>query len=91
MDKAVHAPMEMMHKKVVRDIAKAIDHTYYGASIENVFYSEAVIDDTDIVSTIIIEGANGSHYVAQETNMHEYEMLGWVMHQFLKFLREEAL
>jgi len=35
-----HAPIEMMHKKVVRDIAKAVDHAYYGASMENVSCSE---------------------------------------------------
>ena len=91
MDKIEHAPMEMMHKKVVRDIAKAIDNTYYGASIENVSYSETIKGGTDIVSTISIDGANGSHYVAQETNMHEYEILDWIMHQFLRFLREESL
>ncbi len=91
MDKAAHAPMEMMHKKVVRDIAKAIDHTYYGASIEDVSYSETIRDGTDIVSTISFDGANGSHYVAQETNLHEYELLDWLMHQFLRFLREESL
>lgn len=91
MDKAAHAPMEMMHKKVVRDIAKAIDHTYYGASIEDVSYSETIRDGTDIVSTISIDGANGSHFVAQEANLHEYELLDWVMHQFLRFLREESL
>jgi hypothetical protein len=91
MDNTAHAPMEMMHKKVVRDITKAIDHTYYGASIEDVSYSETIKDGTDIVSTISIEGANGSHFVAQETNMPEYEMLDWIMHQFLRFLREESL
>lgn len=91
MDKVAHAPMEMMHKKVVRDIAKAIDHTYYGASIEDVSYSETIRDGTDIVSTISIDGANGSHFVAQETNLHEYELLDWLMHQFLRFLREESL
>ena len=91
MDKAAHAPMEMMHKKAVRDIAKAIDHTYYGASIEDVSYSETIRDGTDIVSTISFDGANGSHYVVQETNLHEYEFLDWVMHQFLRFLREESL
>lgn len=91
MHKVSHAPMEMMHKKVVGDIAKAIDHTYYGASIESVSYSEAIKGGTDIVSTISIDGANGSHFVAQETNMPEYEMLDWVMHQFLRFLREESL
>ena len=42
MDKAAHAPMEMMHKKVARDIAKAIDHTYYGQSIKSVSYSEEI-------------------------------------------------
>ena len=86
-----HAPMEMMHKKVVRDIAKAIDHTYYGESIEDVSYSEEFIDDMDIISTIHINGANGSHFKAQEKNLPEYEMLEWVMHQFLRFLREESL
>lgn len=91
MYKVSHAPMEMMHKKVVGDIAKAINHTYYGASIENVFYYETIKGGTDIVSTIRIDGANGSHFVAQETNMPEYEMIDWVMHKFLKFLREEAL
>ena len=91
MHKVSHAPMEMMHKKVVRDIACAIGHTYYGASIENVSYSETIKGGTDIVSTISIDGTNGSHFVAQETNLHEYEFLDWVMHQFLKFLREEAL
>ena len=91
MDKAAHAPMEMMHKKVVRNIAKAINHTYYGASIEDVSYSETIRDGTDIVSTISIDGANGSHFTAQETNLHEYELLDWIMHQFLRFLREESL
>lgn len=91
MDNAAHAPMEMMHKKVVRDITKAIDNTYYGASIESVSYSETIKDSTDIVFTIGIDGANGSHFVAQEKNLPEYEMLNWVMHQFLKFLREESL
>lgn len=91
MHKVSHAPMEMMHKKVVRDIACAIGHTYYGASIENVSYSETIKGGTDIVSTISIDGANGSHFVAQQTNMPEYEMLDWVMHQFLRFLREESL
>lgn len=91
MDNTEHAPMEMMHKKVVRDIAKAIDHTYYGQSIKSVSYSEKIKDDTDIISTIRINGANGSHFKAQETNMPEYEMLDWIMHQFLKFLREESL
>lgn len=91
MNKVSHAPMEMMHKKVVRDIAKAVDHTFYGASIENVSYSETIKGGTDIVSTISIDGANGSHFVAQGKNLPEYEMLDWVMHQFLKFLREEAL
>lgn len=89
--KLSHAPMEIMHQKVVRDIAKAVDHTFYGASIENVSYSETIKDGTDIVSTISFDGANGSHYVAHETNMPEYELLDWVMHLFLKFLREEAL
>lgn len=89
--KISHAPMEMTHQKVVRDIAKAVDHTFYGASIEDVSYSETIKDGTDIVSTISIDGANGSHFVAQEKNLPEYEMLDWVMHQFLKFLREEAL
>ena len=65
MHKVSHAPMEMMHKKVVRDITKAIDHTYYGASIEDVSYSEEIIDDMDIISTIHINGANGSHFKAQ--------------------------
>jgi hypothetical protein len=91
MDNTAHAPMEMMHKKVVRDITKAIDHTYYGASIEDVSYSEEIIDDMDIISTIHINGANGSHFKAQEKNLPEYEMLEWVMHQFLRFLREESL
>lgn len=91
MHKVSHAPMEMMHKKVVWDIAHAIDHTYYGASIENVSYSETIKGGTDIVFTISIDGANGSHFVAQEKNLPEYEMLDWIMHQFLKFLREEAL
>lgn len=91
MDKAEHAPLEKFHKEVVGDIAKAIDHTYYGASIENVSYSETIKGDTDIVSTISIDGTNGSHFVAQETNLHEYEFLDWVMHQFLRFLREESL
>ena len=89
--KISHAPMEMIHQKVVRDIAKAVDHTFYGASIEDVSYSETIKDGTDIVSTISFDGANGSHYVAQETNMPEYELLDWVMHQFLKFPREESL
>lgn len=91
MNNRVRAPMEMMHKMVVRDIAKAIDNTYYGASIESVSYSETIKDSTDIVFTIGIDGANGSHFVAQEKNLPEYEMLDWVMHQFLKFLREESL
>lgn len=91
MNNRVRAPMELMHKRVVNDIASAIDNTYYGASIEAVFYSETIVDGMDIVSTIIIEGANGSHYVAHETNMPEYEMLSWIMYQFLRFLREEAL
>ena len=89
--KISHAPMEMMHQKVVRDIAKAVDHTFYGASIEDVSYSETIKGGTDIVSTISIDGTNGSHYEAQEKNLPEYEMLDWVMHQFLKFLREESL
>lgn len=91
MDNTNHAPMEMMHKKVVRDIACAIGHTYYGASIENVSYSETIKGGTDIVSTISIDGASSSHFIAQETNMPEYELLDWVMHQFLRFLREESL
>lgn len=91
MHKVSHAPMEMVHKKVVGDIAHAIGHTYYGASIENVSYSEKIKGGTDIISTISIDGANGSHFTAQETNMPEYEMLDWVMHQFLRFLREESL
>lgn len=91
MHKVSHAPMEMMHQKVVSDILRAIDHTYYGASIERVSYSETIKGGTDIVSTISIDGANGSHFVAQEKNLPEYEMLDWVMHQFLKFLREESL
>lgn len=91
MDNTAHAPMEMMHKKVVRDIAKAIDHTYYGASIEDVSYSEEIIDDMDIISTIYINGANGSHFKVQEKNLPEYEILEWIMHQFLRFLREESL
>lgn len=91
MNNRIRAPMEMMHKMVVRDIAKAIDNTYYGASIESVSYSETIKDSTDIVFTISIDGANDSHFVAQEKNLPEYEMLDWVMHQFLKFLREEAL
>lgn len=91
MNNRVRAPMELMHKRVVNDIASAIDNTYYGASIEDVSYSETIVDGMDIVSTIIIEGANGSHFKAQEKNLPEYEMLDWVMHQFLRFLREESL
>lgn len=88
---AVHAPMEEMHKKVVRDISNAIDHTYYGASIKSVSYSETIKNDIDIISIIRINGTNGAHFMAQEKNLHEYELLDWVMHQFLRFLREESL
>ena len=91
MDNTAHAPMEMMHQKVVRGIAKAIDHTYYGQSIKSVSYSEKIKDDTDIISTIHINGVNGSHFKAQEKNLPEYELLDWAMHQFLRFLREESL
>lgn len=91
MDKIEHAPLEEFHKEVVGHIASAIDHTLYGLSIKNVSYQETIKDGTGIISTISIDGANGSHFVAQETNMHEYELLDWVMHQFLRFLREESL
>lgn len=91
MDKIEHAPLEKFHKEVVGDISSAIDHTLYGASIKNVSYQETIKDGTDTISTISIDGANGSHFVAQEANLHEYEMLDWVMHQFLRFLREESL
>lgn len=91
MDKIEHAPLEEFHKEVVGDIASAIGHTLYSASIKNVSYSEEIIDDMDIISTIHINGVNGSHFMAQEKNLPEYEMLDWVMHQFLRFLREESL
>lgn len=91
MDKIEHAPLEEFHKEVVGDIASAIDHTLYGPSIKNVSYQETIKDGTGTISTISIDGTNGSHFVAQETSLHEYEFLDWVMHQFLRFLREEAL
>lgn len=91
MDKIEHAPLEKFHKEVVGDIASAIGHTLYGASIKIVSYSETIKGGTDIVSTISIDGTNGSHFIAQEINLHEYELLDWVMHQFLRFLREESL
>lgn len=91
MDKIEHAPLEEFHKDVVGDIASAIGHTLYSASIKNVSYQETTKDGTDTISTISIDGANGSHFVAQEANLHEYEFLDWVMHQFLRFLREESL
>ena len=91
MSEPVHAPMEMIHREIVDDIVSAIDCTLYGASIADVKYSEIATPDGDIVSGLSIESTTGNNANSNAVNLDEYEFVDWVMHRFLRFMRENSL